>query len=84
MATVTTNKTMTMLTNITEADRDVIAILVLKGRLGIAIRMGRTDGAALASARRLAEKYNWPGGMKTMKQAERFVLACHQAWKTED
>lgn len=83
MATVTTKKNMTMLTNLTEADRDVLAILVLKGRLGFAIRVGRTDGMALAAARRLAEKYNWPEGMKTMKQAERFVLACHEAWKSE-
>lgn len=82
MATVTTKKTMTMLTNITEADRDTLAIMVLKGRLGYAIRVGRTDGLALAKARQLAEKYGWPAGMKTMKQAERFVLACHEAWKS--
>lgn len=79
MAAITT-KNMTMLTNISEADRDVLAILVLKGRLAFAIRAGRTDGMALASARRLAVKYNWPEGMKTMKQAERFVLAAHEAW----
>ncbi|URP22126.1 hypothetical protein SEA_BIG4_368 [Microbacterium phage Big4] len=83
MATVTTKKNMVMLTNITEADRDVLSILALKGRLGYAIRIGRTDGMALAKARQLAEKYNWPEGMKTMKQAERFVLACHAAWKSE-
>lgn len=80
MATITTKKNMTMLTNITEADRDTLAILVLKGRLGFAIRAGRTDGMALAKARQLAEKYGWPEGMKTMKQAERFVLAAHEAW----
>ncbi|UDL16323.1 hypothetical protein SEA_ZOOMAN_352 [Microbacterium phage Zooman] len=81
MATVTTKKNMVMLTNITEADRDVLAILALKGRLSFAIRVGRTDGVALAKTRQLAAKYNWPEGMKTMKQAERFVLAAHEAWK---
>lgn len=80
MATVTKAQH-TMLTNITEADRDVLAILVLKGRLNMAIRMGRTDGLALAKARQLAEKYNWPIYPKTMKQALHFVLAAHEAWK---
>ena len=77
-----TGKESFAITNINEADRDVLAILVLKGRLSMAIRMGRTDGMALAKARQLAEKYNWPVYPKTMKQAERFVLAAHQAWSS--
>jgi hypothetical protein len=77
--TVTKNQSI-LLTNITEADRDVLAIIVLKARLAMAIRFGRTDGMALAKARQLAEKYNWPVYPKTMKQAERFVLAAHKVW----
>lgn len=81
MATTVTKAQSLMLTNITAEQRDTLAIMVLKGRLGMAIRMGRTDSMALAKARQLAEKYNWPIYPKTMKQAERFVLACHEAWK---
>lgn len=77
--TVTKNQSV-LLTNISSEDRDVLAVMVLKGRLGFAIRAGRTDGMALAKARQLAEKYNWPIYPKTMKQAEKFVLACHQTW----
>lgn len=76
---VTKNQTV-ILTNITEADRDVLAIMVLKGRLSFAIKVGRTDGMALAKARQLAEKYGWPIYPKTMKQAQVFVLACYQTW----
>lgn len=79
---VTKNQTI-ILSNINEQDRDVIALHVLKGRLGYAIRVGRTDGMALAKARQLAEKYGWPEGTKTMKQAERFVLAALKVWKGE-
>lgn len=70
----------TLLTNITEADRDVLAIMVLKARLSMAIRFGRTDGMALAKARQLAAKYEWPIYPKTMKQAQVFVLAAYQTW----
>lgn len=72
-----TNNITITITNIDEAKRDALAILVLKGRLAFAIRSGRTDSMALASARRLAEKYEWPIYPKTMKQAEKFVLAAH-------
>ncbi len=75
-----TGKESFAITNITEEDRDVLAVMVLKGRLGFAIRAGRTDGMALAKARQLAAKYNWPTYPKTMKQAEKFVLACYQEW----
>lgn len=69
-----------LLTNITAEQRDVLAIIVLKGRLGLAIRIGRTDSLALAKARQLAERYEWPIYPKTMKQALHFVEAAHAAW----
>ena len=68
--------------NIDEAKRDALAIMALKGRLSFAIKVGRTDGMALASARRLAEKYEWPIYPKTMKQALRFVEAAYDAMKS--
>lgn len=68
--------------NIDEAKRDALAILTLKGRLSFAIRVGRTDGMALAKARQLAEKYEWPIYPKTMKQALRFVEAAYDAMKS--
>jgi hypothetical protein len=80
--TVTKNQSI-LLTNINQQDRDVLALLVLKGRLSMAIRFGRTDGMALAKARQLAEKYEWPIYPKTMKQAEKFVLACLKVWQVE-
>ena len=77
----TTNAQHVLLTNITEEQRDRIAISVLKARLSFAIKVGRTDGVALASARRLADKYGWTESTKTMKQALRFVLACQEVWQ---
>lgn len=73
-----------LLTNINEEDRDILALLVLKGRLAFAIKVGRTDGMALAKARQLAGKYGWPENTKTMKQAQRFVLAALKVWKGEE
>lgn len=81
MATVTKAQH-AMLTNISEGQRDMLAISVLKGRLGFAIRVGRTDSLALAKARQLAEKYGWPIYPKTMKQALHFVEAAHDAWRS--
>ena len=53
--------------------RQRLAMLALKGRLGFAIRAGRTDSFALYSARGWAEKAGYKGSLKTMKQALRWV-----------
>lgn len=53
--------------------RQRLAMVALRGRLSFAIRVGRTDGFALASARGWAEKAGHTGSMKTMKQALRWV-----------
>lgn len=53
--------------------RQRIAMVALRGRLSIAIRLGRTDSFALASARGWAERAGYTGSLKTMKQALRWV-----------
>ena len=70
--TVAKNGTVTI-TNIDEQGRFFIAMRTLRVRLRFAIRAGRTDAVALHSARGWAEKVGYTGGMKTMKQALRFV-----------
>lgn len=61
------------ITNIDEQGRFFIAMRTLRVRLRFAIRAGRTDSAALHAARGWAERVGYTGGMKTMKQALRFV-----------
>lgn len=65
----------TTITDITKAQRDVLAAVVCRGRLGFAVRVGRTDSLALGKCRRLAEEYNYPFKIRTMKQALTFLEA---------
>jgi len=58
---------------VTPEIRNALAMIALKGRLGFAIRAGRTDSFALSSARGWAEKAGYTGSLKTMKQALRWV-----------
>ncbi|QQO39312.1 hypothetical protein SEA_CRUNCHYBOI_26 [Microbacterium phage CrunchyBoi] len=55
--------------------RAYIALLALRGRFKIAIRVGRSDGYALYNARRWAEKLGIKDGTKTMKQNLRWIEA---------
>ncbi|QNN98069.1 hypothetical protein SEA_FEDE_21 [Microbacterium phage Fede] len=73
-----------IITNIDEGKRDAIAFAVIKARLKIAIMVGRTDQPALHRARTLAEKYNYPGNIKTMKQALRMCEAAVEAMKSDE
>lgn len=66
------NGTVTI-TDIDMQGRFFIAMRTLRVRLRFAIRSGRTDSVALHSARGWAENVGYEGGMKTMKQALRFV-----------
>lgn len=72
--TVSKNGTVTI-TDIDEQGRFFIAMRTLRVRLRFAIRAGRTDSHALHAARGWAERVGYKGGMKTMKQALRFVEA---------
>lgn len=68
-----TDSTGTTITNIDENGRFFLAMRTLRVRLRFAIRVGRTDAAALHAARGWAEKSGYTGSLKTMKQALRWV-----------
>ena len=50
-----------------------LALIVLKARLELAIRFGRTDPYALHAARDWAIKFDIKSGTKTMKQNLRWI-----------
>lgn len=55
--------------------RQHLAIIVLKGRLSMAIRFGQTDSYALQMSRYWAERGGYTGKpFRTMKQALAWVL----------
>lgn len=67
------------ITNLDEATREALAIMVIKPRLELAIRFGSTDTLALHRARSLADKYGYKGSTRTMKGALRFIEILHAA-----